>query len=260
VKIPFVTLMVSAAMLVAQAAELPMPRLLFGVQVEPSAARNGVVVTAVKPGSPANAAGVTVGDVLQSINGVAVTSREDVLKALSKAEDGKGIDIKLLKEGTRSQDVKADLTNRKEKTRPRWEANALGLFSYAEPASVPQKILADMSVQRQIILQQLTKLKEDFEPAVVTAALKSICNLAKDANPQKTKEWNSEEAGEVFMRFKDEKRILELCGDVAGKNLRLTAYADLKCEVAEGMWPLNTPDERKGVPEGVIERLKILSR
>lgn len=257
-KITYATLMVVVATLVAQAAESPMPRLLFGVQVEPAAARNGVVVIAVKPGSPANDAGVAAGDVLQSINGVAVASREDVLKALSKAEEGKGIDIKLLKEGTLSQNVKVKLTNRKEKTRPRWEANALGLYSYAEPATVPQKILADMSAQRQIILQQLTKLKEDFEPAVVTAALKSIRNLAKDANPQKAKEWDSEEAGEVFMRFKDEKRILELCGDVAGKNLRLTVYSDFKCEVAEGMWSLNTPDARKGVPESIIERFKIL--
>ncbi len=258
-KIPFVTMVLGVATLVAQAAPSPMPRLLFGVQVEPAPARNGVEVRAVKHGSPANAAGVEVGDVLLSINGSAVLSREDVLQALSKPGAGEGINVKLLKGGKISQEVKVKLTDRV-KQRNIWEPNVLGLYSRAEPAVIPQKIYAAMSAQRQIIIQQLTKLGDDFEPAVVTAALKSIHNFAKAANPQKTKEWKSDEAGEIFMRFRDEKGTLELCGDVAGKKLRLTAYSDVKCEVAEGMWLLNTADERKDVPEGIIERLKILSR
>lgn len=61
----------------------------------------GVVVTALRPGSPADRAGIVVGDQLVSIGGAAVSSAED-LGTILKGSGGQTVDAVIVRDGTRS--------------------------------------------------------------------------------------------------------------------------------------------------------------
>lgn len=77
------------------------PRARLGVQLdeltpqlaEYFGARDGVLVTSVTPGTPAEAAGLRAGDVITAIDGAAVRDREDVVDALRDKEGAVTIGI-----------------------------------------------------------------------------------------------------------------------------------------------------------------------
>ena len=71
------------------------PRAMFGVVAEDNAAapQSGVLVRAVRPGSPAENARLQPGDRLVSLNGQPVNSRDDVRAVLSLLAPGAPMEI-----------------------------------------------------------------------------------------------------------------------------------------------------------------------
>jgi S1-C subfamily serine protease len=65
-----------------------------------SALAGGALVTAVHPGSPADEAGLDVGDVIIGIDGRDVDSPADVNEALANREPGEEADLEVRGEGT----------------------------------------------------------------------------------------------------------------------------------------------------------------
>ncbi len=72
---------------------------------------SGLMLMSVEPASPAHAAGLTIGDVLLEIGGVAATDPADVLGVLAKEPVGAALDVVLLSKGAR-REVKVTLGER----------------------------------------------------------------------------------------------------------------------------------------------------
>jgi M6 family metalloprotease-like protein len=79
---------------------------VLGVDLDTVAA--GVRVTRVAPGSPADSAGLRVGDVLTRVDGVAATSYEAVVKALAGRFPGESVTLALLR-GNQATNVAVEL-------------------------------------------------------------------------------------------------------------------------------------------------------
>lgn len=76
------------------------PRVMFGVVTENSPLPGGgVLVIAVRPESPADNAGIAASDVILSLNGSLVSSREDVRSELKKMTPGQELSVQLLRSG-----------------------------------------------------------------------------------------------------------------------------------------------------------------
>lgn len=71
----------------------------IGLQLSPEADALGVRVESVVPRGPAAEGGVLPGDVLTSLAGQVVRTREDLLRALGRLEPGKRVEVGLLREG-----------------------------------------------------------------------------------------------------------------------------------------------------------------
>ena len=63
------------------------------------APRSGALVRAVQPGSPADGAGVTAGDVIRSVNGSAITSSEDLVSTISSLKPGDKARLAIVRNG-----------------------------------------------------------------------------------------------------------------------------------------------------------------
>jgi S1-C subfamily serine protease len=69
------------------------PRASLGITVVPLAGSPGARVTAVQSGGPASSAGIATGDVIASVNGVAVSSQPDLDAALDPVAPGASIPV-----------------------------------------------------------------------------------------------------------------------------------------------------------------------
>ncbi|HEX9668579.1 MAG TPA: PDZ domain-containing protein [Thermoanaerobaculia bacterium] len=78
----------------------------FGVPEE-----SGVLVASVEAGSPADKAGIRVGDVLTRVDGEAIEGPHDLRAALRDAEDGQAATVELWRDG-KAQTVTANLERR----------------------------------------------------------------------------------------------------------------------------------------------------
>jgi membrane-associated protease RseP (regulator of RpoE activity) len=94
----------------------PELRAHFGVPEEA-----GALVARVEPGSPAEKAGIKVGDILTRIDGVAVKSSWDVTGKIRKLDDGQQIPIEIWRNG-KAQNVTATIV---EKERPELDMGPL---------------------------------------------------------------------------------------------------------------------------------------
>ncbi|HTS69253.1 MAG TPA: Do family serine endopeptidase [Terriglobia bacterium] len=65
-------------------------------------ADHGIVVDSVQPGSPADHAGLKRGDVIQSVNGQAVRSGDELVAIVSDTDIGKKLHVEYLREGKRA--------------------------------------------------------------------------------------------------------------------------------------------------------------
>ena len=61
----------------------------------------GIVLTGVTPGSPAEAVGLQRGDVILSINGEEITSRQQALLIVARLDPGDLIELEGLRDGQR---------------------------------------------------------------------------------------------------------------------------------------------------------------
>jgi putative serine protease PepD len=78
----------------------------LGVGVEPT--DGGVAISEVKPGTPAAASGLEVGDVITDAGGNAVSSSADLQKAVDARQPGDTVSIELIRDG-QSKTVKVEL-------------------------------------------------------------------------------------------------------------------------------------------------------
>ncbi len=236
------------------AAELP--QAMFGVVPEAVVAsgRDGLQVRAMHPASPAQAAGMQVGDVIFSLNGQAVRTREEMRAVLRALKPGDVLQVELLQGGAvRTLAVKLverPVRNARTATSP---DAAVGGNRALRPLAVAPEIRQAMREHRRAVVELLASLPGALEPMAVSDHLQAIRHLARDANPQ-GRGWMLGEAGEVSLQFKDEAGLLVLHG--ASNKLMLTVY-DKEARVIHQL-PLNTPEERSAVPQEVIERLRSL--
>ena len=86
----------------------PPPRALLGVQIERARGRDGVRVTEVSPGGPAEKAGVKSGDVITSVAGADLnsgdSSEETMMAKLRELEPGAPVKVRLQRDG-KNRDV-----------------------------------------------------------------------------------------------------------------------------------------------------------
>lgn len=230
------------------------PRAMFGVMPDAEEQQGGVLVRAVHPASPAGVAGVQAGDVILSLDGTKVDSREEMRAVLQSLQPGHQLEVELL-QGESRRVLQVKLAERP--VRPVSAAAspdaAVGGDRMLRPLVVNPAIRTAMREHRMKVLQQLGALPDGLQTDEVITHLQALRHLARDANPQ-GRGWMLGEAGEVTLQFKDAHGVLVLHG--ANKLLTLTVYD------AAGMQthtlPLNTEAERQAVPEGVIERLRRL--
>jgi C-terminal processing protease CtpA/Prc len=71
----------------------------------------GVMVSKVEPGSPAEKAGVKVGDILTSVDGQAIKSSWDVMAKVRRIEDGQQVPLEIWRNG-RAQNLTATIVER----------------------------------------------------------------------------------------------------------------------------------------------------
>ena len=257
-KTGFITFLLVGLSCAAGAAEAP--RAMFGVVAEDNAAapQSGVLVRAVRPGSPAETARLQPGDRLVSLNGQPVNSRADVRAVLSSLEPGTPMEIVYYPEGgTHLSTATVVLGERPEQTRAASPAGspdaAVGGDRKLRPLVVTPAIRKAMRSHRKAVVAQLAALPGGFVPTEVSDYLQAIRHLARDANPQ-GRGWMLGEAGEVTLQFKDAEGVLVLHG--ASNKLTLTVYDAAGRTTA--VLPLDTAEERAAVPQEIIGRLRRL--
>ena len=230
------------------------PRVMFGVVPDAALEQNGLGVRAVRPASPAQAAGLQVGDVILALNGTAVSSKEEMRAVLQRLAPGDVLRVEVLQNGDRRVlDVPlVERPARQQKAAASPDA-AVGGDRVLRPLVVDPGIRKAMREHRRAIVAQLAALPGGFVPMEVSDHLQAIRHLARDANPR-GRGWMSGEAGEVTLQFKDAQGIMVLHG--ASNQLTLTVYDAAGNETHK--WRLNTPEARAEIPQELIERLQKL--
>ncbi|TWU23996.1 Membrane protein insertase YidC [Novipirellula galeiformis] len=74
----------------------------------PADAADGVVVNVVGPGTPAQMAGIEVGDIITEINGKSIVRRDDIDSALTKTKPGESVKVAVLRSTASTADTDAD--------------------------------------------------------------------------------------------------------------------------------------------------------
>ena len=230
------------------------PRVMFGVVPDAALEQNGLGVRAVRPASPAQAAGLQVGDVILALNGTAVSSKEEMRAVLQRLAPGDVLRVEVLQSGARRVlDVPlVERPARQQKAASSPDA-AVGGDRVLRPLVVDPGIRKAMREHRRAVVAQLAALPGGFVPMEVSDHLQAIRHLARDANPR-GRGWMSGEAGEVTLQFKDAQGIMVLHG--ASNRLTLSVYD--AAGVLVNTLPLNTAEERAALPQEVRARLQRL--
>lgn len=233
-------------------------RAMFGVVVEENAfdQQGGVVVRAVRPGSPAESLNLQPGDRIELMNGLRVNSKEEMRALLRSLRPGQSLEILYYKAGSAEPDratVVLAARPARLKSNPISPGGAFGGDRMVRPLVINPEIRAAMRGHRRAVVQQLSEMAGDFSPGQVTEHLQAIRNLARDANPR-GRGWMLGKAGEVTLQFRDGEGTLVLYGADNALTLRVYDSSGVLLHTC----PLNTPEERAAVPQQVIERLKRL--
>lgn len=246
-------------LLLPLAAAAEAPRAMFGVVAEenPILRQGGVIVRAVRPGSPAEKAGLQPGDRIGLLNGSLVNSREEVRAVLRGLQPGATMEVTYFSAGNpqpgRASVVLGERPQGRASATPDSPGAAVGGDRRLRPLVVEPAIRRAMRERRRAVVAQLAAMPGGFVPAEVSEHLQAIRHLARDANPQ-GRGWMLGEAGEVTLQFRDGEGVLVLHG--ASNKLTLSVYnaAGQQTHVL----PLNTPEECAAVPGGVMKRLRRL--
>ncbi len=240
--------------LVAQPEDAAAPvRVYIGmVADEREGAPEGLLVRAVAPNSPANKAGVRVGDVVLRVGQVSTNSRADLRGIVDAGALGDSLAVELLR-GGRPLTLHVVLEKRPPTSARRTAEAALGADRRIHPIALPEAIRKEIRYHRRIVRLQLASLPEGLVPSVITEELNAIRNLARDAHAGRPG-WMSGQAGEISVRFRDDEGSVVIYG--ANDEVTLELYDTDGQQLAR--YPLNTEAERCALPETVLRRLQDL--
>lgn len=215
--------------------------------------REGAVVDAVWPGSPADKAGVKPGHVITAMNGEPMRGRESLSAFLRARKPGDRVRVSVFADGV-PRSFSVTLVARPAKAGAAGSPDrAVGGDRVKRPVVVAPEIREAMKKRRTTICLHLAAMPEGLDPDAVIDELQAIRNLARDANAA-DKAWMSGKAGEASLLLRDSEGTLHLSG--ANNSLTLEAYDDRGRCVYRGK--LDTPDQRRGVPQAVLRRLQRL--
>lgn len=215
--------------------------------------REGAVVDAVWPGSPADKAGVKPGQVITAMNGEPMRGRESLRAFLKAHKPGDRVQVSVFADGV-PRSFSVTLVARPDKAVGADSPDkAVGGDRVKRPVVVTPEIREAMKARRATICRHLAAMPEGLDPDAVIDELQAIRNLARDANAA-DKAWMRGKAGEATLLLRDREGTLRLCG--ANNSLTLEAYDDRGRCVYRGL--LDTPEQRRAVPEPVLKRLKRL--
>lgn len=215
--------------------------------------REGAVVDAVWPGSPADKAGVKPGQVITAMNGEPMRGRESLSAFLKAHKPGDRVRVSVFADGV-PRSFSVTLVARPAKAGGADSPDkAVGGDRVKRPVVVSPEIREAMKARRAAICRHLSAMPEGLVPEAVIDELQAIRNLARDANAA-DKAWMSGKAGEATLLLRDSEGTLRLSG--ANNSLTLEAYDDRGRCVYRGK--LDTPDQRRAVPAPVMKRLQRL--
>ncbi len=230
-------------------------RVYIGMVVdELEGASAGMLVRAVAPGSPAEKAGICVGDVVLQVGGRAVNSRGDLRQVVASAVRGAVLPVELLR-GEERLILQVVMEPRPAAAafRASQAESVLGADKYMYPIKLTEAIRQEIRRHRRIVREQLASLPDGLEPEFVTDELQAIRDLARDAYAGRP-EWMVGRAGEIFVRFRDAEGSVVLYG---ANNLLTLAFYDTKGQLIF-RYNLNTREERAALPPAVLQRLRAL--
>lgn len=215
--------------------------------------REGAVVDAVWPGSPADKAGVKPGQVITAMNGEPMRGRESLSAFLAAHKPGDRVLVSVFADGV-PRSFSVTLVARPARAGGAGSPDqAVGGDRVKRPVVVTPEIREAMKARRATICRHLAAMPEGLDPDAVIDELQAIRNLARDANAA-DKAWMSGKAGEATLLLRDKEGTLRLSG--ASNSLTLEAYDDRgRCSFRG---KLDTPDQRRAVPEHVMKRLRRL--
>lgn len=215
--------------------------------------REGAVVDAVWPGSPADKAGVKPGQVITAMNGEPMKGRESLSAFLSAHKPGDRVQVSVFADGV-PRSFSVTLVARPAKPKGAGSPDqAVGGDRVKRPVVVSPEIREAMKAHRATICRHLAAMPDGLEPDAVIDELQAIRNLARDANAA-DKAWMSGKAGEATLLLRDSEGTLRLSG--ASNSLSLEAYDDRGRCTYRGK--LDTPDQRRALPAPVLKRLQRL--
>lgn len=215
--------------------------------------QEGAVVDSVWPGSPADKAGVKPGDVITSMDAEPVRGRESLSACLAKHSPGDSVRVGVFSGGV-PRTVKVMLTARPAKAKNSLSPDAaVGGDRVKRPVAVSPEIRAAMKEHRAAICRHLSAMPDGLVPDAVIDELQAIRDLARDTNTA-DKAWMRGRAGEATLQFRDAAGTLQLRG--ASNSLTLEVY-DLKGKPTF-RGKLDTPEQRRAVPDNVLQRLRKL--
>lgn len=229
------------------------PRGAFGVVPQKSES-SGVTVEWVWPGCPAERAGISKGDVIVSLNGHAVTNRDEMARILTNGKPGDKVHVQW-RSGNQLLEADVELFARPKRrmSHAGKPELAVGADRVIRPLPIPDEIRTRMRVHRRNICAQLALLPDGMDKEKVIDELQAIRDLARDAAPHRPG-WMHGRAGESSVHFRDGQGRLLLHG--ANSMLQLEVFD------AEGRLilssPLNNAQDAAALPEQVLERLKSL--
>lgn len=114
----------------------------------------GVMVAKVEPGSPAEKAGIKVGDILTSVDGQAIKSSWDVMAKVRGIEEGQQVPLEIWRNG-RAQNLTATIVERE---RPEMDVTP---FVFRGGDGEPMAFRFERDKLREMSPEELEKLKKD---------------------------------------------------------------------------------------------------
>ncbi len=232
------------------APSLPRERVYVGM-VADEREGSGLLVRAVAPGSPAYKAGISVGDVLLKAGGVLLNSRSDLRQVVANGVRGEKLAVQLQR-GKQSLSLQVVLEPRPDSlARRSLHSSAFGADRHIQPIQLPENIRQEIRLHRRLLREQLASLPDAFEPRAVTKGLQAIRDLARDAHVTRPG-WMAGRAGEISVRFRDAEGSVVLYG--ANNQVSLELYGTDGQLISR--YELNTAEDRRALPEAVLQRLR----
>lgn len=216
----------------------------------------GVLVRSVWPDSPAAQSGVRPGMVILTLDDTPIEDKAGMAAFLARRRAGDVVKAKILHRGGRSEEISVTLVPRPEKGAaiPSSPDSAVGGDRVMRPLTIRNDVREQLRTHRDTLRGIMQSLPDGMDADKIIAALNSIRNVARDANPYGGDGWMTGKAGDVSVQFKDAEGVLLLRG--ADNILTLEVFDTNGCKVFTA--PVTTPADCRALPEPLLRRLKAL--